>query len=571
MKKLFSVILLALTFQIFQAQNEFVTIWEPGFTTTPEITVNAPYQAGINQIWFPGIGENYTIEWEEVGAPQNNGIMTNVTSTSQVLIDFGPVKEGSNGATRYRVKVSNGNGIFRQIKFASHLPLNQNIEVHVPVLQFYGNVEKIREVEQWGNIVWDSMHCAFTNCQKLQITAADAPNLSMVTDASLMFYKDFELLGASSMQNWDTSNIQNFSFMFASHYNGLNYSVNANPFNSPYITTWDMSSATNLSYMFTGKGLFNQNLNSWDVSNVQKMNWMFTFCTNFNQPLNNWNTESVQDMHYMFGHASAFNQPINSWNTSQVINLNRTFAYATSFNQPLDAWNVGNATKMTETFTHATSFNQPLNSWNVSNVTNMTGMFHTASSFNQPLSSWNTSKVTSMWGMFIDNSSFNQSLETWNLSALVQAQNMLANTGLDCINYSKTLSGWADNPVTPNSIDLGTASPLVYAANIVPKRNFLISKGWTIADDTMGTCVLSIRETATATDFVIYPNPASDFIFFKDLKDGLSYKVFDNSGRIVLQGKLNEDKIDVRNLSQGNYLLQIKTKSDMKNHKFLKQ
>ncbi|WP_312075633.1 BspA family leucine-rich repeat surface protein [Chryseobacterium sp.] len=571
MKKIILLLILSFSVHLVKAQNEFITIWEPAFTTSPVINVNAPFQSNANQIWFPGIGENYTIEWEEVGYPQNNGIMTNVTSTSQVLIDFGPVREGNPTNTRYRVKVSNGNGVFRQIRFATHSPFNSNLETNVPILQLYGNSEKIREIEQWGNIAWTTMKCAFTNCQKLQITATDSPNLSMVTDASLMFYRAFEFSGASSMANWDTSHIQNFSFMFAAHYNGVNFATLPLYFNPPYFSNWDVSSATDLSYMFTARDLFNQNLNNWDVSNVTKMNWMFAYCASYNQPLNNWDTSSLADMHYMFTNNAAFNQPLDNWDVSHVKNMNNALGGCSSFNQPLDVWDVSNVTKMSNLFGGDTAFNQPLNSWDVGNVTNMGGMFSSAVNFNQPLSSWNVSKVTDMSNMFSGATSFNQSLETWNLNALVSAQKMVFNTGLSCINYSSTLSGWADNPNTANNVNLSFVAPAVYATNVVPKRNILISKGWNINDDAMGTCVLSTKELAQFSEIIIYPNPATDFIYVKNLKNTENYQIFDLSGRLILKGNFDDEKIDIRSLEKGNYILQIKTKDDVKNLKFIKK
>lgn len=571
MKKTISLFFFIIISFFAQAQNEFITIWEPGFTTNPTININAPFQSNSNQIWFPGIGENYTIKWEEVGYPQNNGIMTNVTSTSQVLIDFGPVREGSAPATQYRVKVSNGNGIFRRIQFATHLPFNNNIETNVPNIQLYGNSEKIREIEQWGNIVWSTMKCAFTNCQKLQLTATDSPNLSMVTDASLMFYRAFEFLGASSMQNWDTSNIKNFSFMFAAHYSGINFATLPLYFNPPYLGNWDMSSANDLSYMFTARDLFNQNLNNWNVSNVSKMNWMFAFCENFNHPLNNWNTSSLTDMHYMFSNNTAFNQPLDNWDVSNVKNMNTAFGGCSSFNQPLNIWNVANVTKMNNLFAGTTVFNQPLNSWDVENVTTMNGMFSSAVNFNQPLSSWNVRKVTEMSNMFSGASSFNQSLENWNLSALVLAHKMLFNTGLNCINYSKTLSGWADNPSAPNNINLSSVEPAVYAANILPKRTILINRGWTITNDVMGSCILSTSEYPGVKEFSIYPNPATDFIYLKNSNQSLDYSIFELSGKIVLQGTLKNDEINIKNLIKGNYILQLKTKDGIENFKFIKK
>ncbi|MFP3541108.1 hypothetical protein, partial [Pseudomonas sp. SIMBA_044] len=97
LKKLSLLIILSFLFQTIKAQNEFITIWKPS-TNSP--TVSAPFQAGNNQIWFPGIGENYNITWEEVGYPQHSGTMLNITSTQQVLIDFGtPINPNQTSAT----------------------------------------------------------------------------------------------------------------------------------------------------------------------------------------------------------------------------------------------------------------------------------------------------------------------------------------------------------------------------------------------------------------------------------------------------------------------------------------
>jgi surface protein len=165
------------------------------------------------------------------------------------------------------------------------------------------------------------------------------------------------------------------------------------------------------------------------TSKVEDMGWMFAACINFNQRLNNWNTSKVKDMSFMFHFIPVFNQDISGWNTSAV--------------------------------------------------TTMTHMFHGCLVFNQPLN-WNTSLVTKTDFMFNGSTLFNQSLGNWNLSSLSEASGMLTNTGLNCDNYSKTLSGWADNPSTPNNILLSSVVPLQYASNAVGKRNILISKGWSM-------------------------------------------------------------------------------------------
>ncbi|CAD7811515.1 hypothetical protein CHRY9390_02369 [Chryseobacterium aquaeductus] len=519
MKKLITFFFYLVFFQFSMAQNEFITIWQPGIPSV--VTVNAPFQANLNQIWFPGIGQNYTITWEEVGFPQHNGTITNVTSTSQVLIDFGMPSEGGGTNTLYRVKVSNGNGVFQQIKFASHQNFNPVVETLVPNLQILGSTDKLLEIEQWGNIAWTSMNAAFASCQRMTLTATDSPNLSNVTNASLMFYLTNSFLGASSMQNWDTSNIENFSFMFAQHHSGIAYTQTVPGFNPSELSSWDTSSATNLSYMFTGRTYFNQNINSWDVSNVKNISWMFALCSAYNQPLNNWDTSSLQMMNDVFANASSFNQYLNSWNTSSVTNMNRAFAYCTQFNQPLDLWNVSNVTKMKNIFSDATSFNQ--------------------------------------------------SLASWNLASLVTADSAFGDTAINCENYSKTITGWADNPNTANNVSFILISPMQYASNIINKRNILISKGWTINGDTLGSCTLATSETKLEENPVLYPNPATYFIYFKNLKESGTYQIFDNSGRIILQGKSDHEKIDIRNLVKGNYILQMKTKNILKSFKFIKR
>lgn len=508
-------------FQITNAQNEFITVWQPGIVSTPAVSVNAPFQATSNQIWFPGTGQNYTIQWEEIGFPQHTGVMENVTSTGQILIDFGTPSREDGFNTTYRVKVSNGNGVFQQIKFATHQPFGSS-DVILPLLQMNGSADKLITIEQWGNIEWISMNSAFANCQRVDIIASDSPNLSHVTDVSLMFYRANAFSGGNFMQNWDTSTIQNFSFMFAlQHIPGQIYAPDLNNFNPPNLSNWDVSAATNISYMFAGRGIFNQNINSWNVANVKNSAWMFTACSNYNQHLNSWNTSNFENINNMFSATASFNQPLNNWDTSKVINMNGTFSSAQAFNQPLEMWNV--------------------------------------------------SMVKKMGSMFGNSLSFNQSLGNWDLSSLESANGIFGGSGINCENYSKTLTGWAENPNTSDNVSLTNLQPMQYAANVAFKRNILISKGWTFFGDVLGSCVLKINETAFSNHINIYPNPASDFIYLKNTKDVKSFIITDFSGRIVLKDYLAKDLINIQSLSSGNYILQLVTSKNIEKFKFIKK
>ncbi|UKB82703.1 BspA family leucine-rich repeat surface protein [Chryseobacterium sp. MEBOG06] len=515
LKKIPTFIFLLLVF-IVKAQDEFITIWKPGSTVLPTLNVGAPYQANAQQIWFPGIGDNYDIYWEEVDFPQHNGSLTNVTSTKQVLIDFGTsIKDGND--VKYRVKVTNGSGTFKQIKFGSP-QLFVAPEQLIPIWQVNGSADKLLEIEQWGNISWTTMNSAFSLCKLMVLTATDVPKLENVEDASFMFFGTNSFNGAASMQNWDTSRIQNFSFMFSLLFDPAPSTL-TDLFNPPYLDSWNISSATNLSYMFGGRTVFNQTLNNWNVSKVTDMSWMFGQCLSFNQRLDNWDTSNLEDMHFMFHMIPVFNQPLN---------------------------------------------------WNTSNVTNMAHIFHGCTTFNQPLENWDTTKVTKIDQILTGASSFNQPLGKWNLASLTEASSALNMTAINCENYSKTLLGWADNPNTANNVPLGVVTGFKYASNVIDKRNILINKGWIIDGDTVGSCLLASSDWKLNKKPLLYPNPAVDDIHIEGLSDIKNYKIYDASGRLVKEGNPNRDIINVSSLPKGNYMIQLIMKEKTISSKFIK-
>ena len=79
-------------------------------------------------------------------------------------------------------------------------------------------------------------------------------------------------------------------------------------FNDPNIAYWDTSNVEDMSYMFYS--VFQHN---WDRGN------------RFNQNIGNWNTANVTKMNDMFSGAKDFNQDISRWNTSQVTDMSRMF------------------------------------------------------------------------------------------------------------------------------------------------------------------------------------------------------------------------------------------------------
>ncbi|MCC5921149.1 MAG: BspA family leucine-rich repeat surface protein, partial [Cyclobacteriaceae bacterium] len=383
------------------AQDGFITTWR---TTDGSITI--PTTGG---------GYNYNITWTNLtNAGVGDGSINGRTGDYTIA--------GLQNGNTYRIEIT---GAFPRIFFNSG-----------------AQSTKIRTIEQWGNIAWQSMANAFSGCSDLIYNATDVPNLSDVTSLASMF-------------------------RFATAFNGN-------------INNWNVSNVTNMSGMFFGASSFNQPLDAWNVSNVTFMDFIFREATSFNQPLDTWNVSNVTDMTAMFEGASSFNHPLDNWDVSNVTIFANMFSSATSFNQPLNNWDVSNAINMNEMFAVSIAFNQPLDNWDVRNVTNMGRLFFIASSFNQPLDAWNVSSVTAMQEMFRNATSFNQSLASWQLNPTVNLTGILDQSGLSISSYDATLLGWSLQSVSGRTLG---ASGLRYCS--AEARTTLVSSlGWTITGDT---------------------------------------------------------------------------------------
>jgi len=299
--------------------NSFITVWQ----------TDNPGESNNNQIIIPGTGTDYSIEWEEVDNPENSD---NETGTDEHIITF--PSEGT-----YRVSIS---GDFTRIEFDNS-----------------GDMEKILDVEQWGNIAWTTMERAFYGASNLNISASDAPDLSGVTSLSRMF-QDAESMN-SDIGHWDTGNI------------------------------------TDMNFTFENASSFNQDIGGWDTGSVTSMNSTFLSASSFNQDIGSWDTGNVTSFFQMFMNASSFNQDIGGWNTGNVTTMNSTFTSASSFNQDIGDWNTENVTTMLRMFGNATSFNQDLSGWDLSNVSSMALMFNGAAisveNYDNMLEGWSTQEL----------------------------------------------------------------------------------------------------------------------------------------------------------------------------------
>ncbi|PKQ66539.1 hypothetical protein BZG01_10970, partial [Labilibaculum manganireducens] len=358
----------------YSLQNEFITTWE---VSAGDLDISIPTK------WWE-FTYNYNVDW-------GDGI-----------VDSGYTKNASHtyvSAGTYTLKIS---GAFPQI-----------------YLFFSGEEKKIKTIEQWGDVVWESMDHSFFDCSNLTIKdGIEPPNLSLVKDMSWMF-------GDATSLDADVSE-------------------------------WDVSSVTNMSYMFLGTTLFTgKGIDKWDVGNVN-------------------------NMYKMFGSAKKFDADVSAWDVSTVTNMSYMFVGATSFTgKGIDKWDVGNVNKMYEMFGSAKKFDADLSGWNPISVTDMGYMFFFAESFQGlGLNNWNVSTVSNMKYMFYAAHSFIGDISNWNVSNVTQMDNMFKYVTLSPTIYTSLLNSWATLLVNNNVRFSGGYSKYCDDSG----RNVLLSKGWTITD-----------------------------------------------------------------------------------------
>ena len=275
----------------------FITIWQ---------TDNRG-MSDDNQITIPGEGENYSIEWEEVGNSENYG---SEIGTNEHTVTFPEAGE-------YRVKIS---GNFNRINFGSFQAPD-------------GDWNKIVDIEQWGEIEWTTMENAFDAAGNLDISAEDAPDLTEVSTLARMFR----------------------------HAESINSDI----------SHWNIENVTDVSGMLINAKSFDQDLNDWNTSNITDMSGLFAGAESFNGDITEWDTRNVEDMSQMFNSAESFNQDLSGWDISIVESMVWMFVGASSFNQDISEWETGNVTRMDAMFYEASEFDQNIGEWDVSNVSSM--------------------------------------------------------------------------------------------------------------------------------------------------------------------------------------------------------
>jgi hypothetical protein len=123
----------------------------------------------------------------------------------------------------------------------------------------------------------------------------------------------------------------------------------------------------------------------------------------------------------------------------------------------------------------------------------------------------------------------------------------------------------------PNTIGLAVISSLVYR----PSDNKLLigTHGNGMFETTIqGT--FSTKNFTKTTDVYVYPNPTQDVLNFRsktlDFSATVTYEIYNLTGKRILNGTLNNQKVDVRLLNSGVYFVNLNVGNTTQSLKFIK-
>ena len=87
-------------------------------------------------------------------------------------------------------------------------------------------------------------------------------------------------------------------------------------------------------------------------------------------------------------------------------------------------------------------------------------------------------------------------------------------------------------------------------------------------------CMTGINEINDNNTILIYPNPATELLYFinEDTQTPITVSVYDMMGRIIMMNKqIQNNQLDIHNLSKGVYIIEVKKEDSVIKRKFIKE
>jgi Secretion system C-terminal sorting domain len=149
---------------------------------------------------------------------------------------------------------------------------------------------------------------------------------------------------------------------------------------------------------------------------------------------------------------------------------------------------------------------------------------------------------------------------SFNFSEAVDVTSILAlESTLSNIDFTFTPTGGSNSPVVASLVG-GIATVTLNWTGVTsfvvssPSATFMAFDNLIVTSSTLST------DNFAFDSIKIYPNPVTDFLNLKNIKNLKSSKIYNSLGQLVFESKENE--IDLRNLNKGLYFVKISMSDD---------
>ena len=149
-------------------------------------------------------------------------------------------------------------------------------------------------------------------------------NTSRVKNMSSMFHSSWNLYKHIELGSFDTSNVEDMSYMFATH--GMKTMENIDPID---FSRFNTSKVKNMECMFYNSFLPSLDIRNFDTSNVENMKRMFDGIKNVrNLDLSGWNVKKVNNVQGIFFRSNKIQSlNLSSWQMDSVTDMSSMFRY----------------------------------------------------------------------------------------------------------------------------------------------------------------------------------------------------------------------------------------------------
>ena len=215
----------------------------------------------------------------------------------------------------------------------------------------------------------------------------------------LQNYFKFEKNGLNEIELQEVDQLKNLSYMFTFAFSIKNFN---------FLSEWDLSNVENISYMFAATNINDlRPVSGWNTKNIKNMTGLF--CLEYDKtpnsitdlnPLKNWDVSNVEDMSFMFGGRKISSlKSLERWELFKIKSLEGMFRKCEFLNGL-----------------------EGIENWNLFSCKNIKDMFYQCKGIKSlvSLKYWDTSKIENMSRLFYGNDLESlEGLENWNLTKCI--------------------------------------------------------------------------------------------------------------------------------------------------------